>query len=483
TLAYYKAIEAADGAPLTAADVEQFNDAIAALFGLPSLHDLDVVPFNGGDFDGSDGYSAGEIYGALLAAFSGADLDNGGDTQATIDAILAGLTIEGGVATLSEAAQALLLEGAKTAGATLEGGTSVLIDTYAPEFDDASVALTIAENSGAGQVVHTAAATDPSAVTYSLKAGGDAARFTIDPATGAVTLVGNPDHEAQASYTFTVIATDAAGNASQQTVTLAVGDLDETAPVITSGATAASIDENSGAGQVVYTVTATDTADVSGGVSYSLKAGGDAALFTIDAATGAVTLVGNPDFEGRPGYSFTVVATDAAGHSSEQAVTLGVNNLDEVAPTITSGATAAAIDENSGAGQVVYTVTATDTADISGGVSYGLKAGGDAALFTIDAATGAVTLVGNPDFETRPAYSFTVVATDAAGHSTEQTVTLGVNDRDEIAPVITSGATAATIDENSGAGQLVYTATATDAGTVRYSLAGAAVLVDGGGSG
>ena len=45
-----------------------------------------------------------------------------------------------------------------------------------------------------------------------------------------------------------------------------------------------------------------------------------------------------------------------------QAVTLAINNLDEVAPTFTSGATAAAINENSGAGQVVYTATATDPA-------------------------------------------------------------------------------------------------------------------------
>ncbi|MDC6673918.1 hypothetical protein N4Q63_28395, partial [Leclercia adecarboxylata] len=66
--------------------------------------------------------------------------------------------------------------------------------------------------------------------------------------------------------------------------------------------------------------------------------------------------------------SFTVVATDAAGNHSSQAVTLGINNLDEVAPTITSGTTATAINENSGAGQVIYTATATDTADVSGGV-------------------------------------------------------------------------------------------------------------------
>src|SRR3989440_6039815 len=58
------------------------------------------------------------------------------------------------------------------------------------------------------------------------------------------------------------------------------------------------------------------------------------------------------------------------------------NNLDEVAPTITSGATADAIDENSGAGQVVYTVTSTDAGDIAtGSTSYSLG-GTDAGLFS-----------------------------------------------------------------------------------------------------
>ncbi|MGE6136624.1 cadherin repeat domain-containing protein, partial [Aeromonas salmonicida] len=126
---------------------------------------------------------------------------------------------------------------------------------------------------------------------------------------------------------------DAAGNASEQVVTLNVNDLDDLAPTITSGATASAINENSGAGQVVYTVTSTDSGDVStGSTSYSLKAGADAALFSIDEATGAVTLTGNPDHEAKGSYSFTVVATDAAGNASEQVVTLGINNLDEVAP-------------------------------------------------------------------------------------------------------------------------------------------------------
>src|SRR5258707_12878547 len=73
---------------------------------------------------------------------------------------------------------------------------------------------------------------------------------------------------------------------------------------------------------------------------------------------------------------------------SEQAVSLDINNLDEVAPSITSGATAAAIDENSGAGQVVYTAAADDSADISAGVTFSLKAVGDYAASTVDRTTG-----------------------------------------------------------------------------------------------
>src|SRR2546429_5421014 len=89
-------------------------------------------------------------------------------------------------------------------------------------------------------------------------------------------------------------------------------------------------------------------------------------------------------------------------------------SLDEVAPTITSGATAAAIDENSGAGQVVYTATSTDTGDIAtGSTSYSLG-GTDAGAFSIDSSTGAVTLTGNPNFEAKSSYSSSVTHTDAA---------------------------------------------------------------------
>jgi hypothetical protein len=250
-----------------------------------------------------------------------------------------------------------------------------------------------------------------------------------------------------------VVARDAAGNSTERVVTLAINDLDDSAPTITSGATATAINENSGAGQGIYTVTSTDNGDIStGSTTYSLKQVTDFASFSINATTGAVTLTANPDDEAKGSYNFTVVATDAAGNSSERAVSLGINDLDEVAPTITSAATATAIVENSGPNQVIYTVTSTDTADIStGSTTYSLRAGGDSAAFSINANSGVVRLTANPDFEAKSSYTFTVVATDTAGNFSERAVTLPITDVvDETSPGVNAVAITGAVGAQNG---------------------------------
>src|SRR4029077_12017571 len=322
------------------------------------------------------------------------------------------------------------------------------LDEVAPSFDSLTTAA-VNENIGAGQVVYTAAATDPTLdtgpsnpVTYSFGGGADDGDFTIDGVTGAVTLTADPDAETKSSYSFAVTATDAAGNATTQTVTLAINDLDEVAPSFDSLTTAA-VNENIGAGQVVYTAAATDpTLDTgpSNPVTYSFGGGADDGDFTIDGVTGAVTLTADPDAETKSSYSFAVTATDAAGNATTQTVTLAINDLDEVAPSFDS-LTTAAVNENIGAGQVVYTAAATDPmldTGPSNPVTYSFGGGADDGDFTIDGVTGAVTLTADPDAETKSSYSFAVTATDAAGNATTQTVTLAINDVDEFNPAFTA---------------------------------------------
>ena len=219
---------------------------------------------------------------------------------------------------------------------------------------------------------------------------------------------------------------------------------------ITSGAPSA-IDEQSGDGQNVYTVTARDRNGSTSGFAFAIT-GTDAGSFSINSSSGVVTLTGNPNFEAKNKYEFTVEATKSGLPKGSKAVVLNINNIDEVAPTITSGATATAIAENSGAGQVIYTVTADDSSDVSGGVTFALSnSQSDSSLFTINSTTGEVTLTANPDFETKSSYTFAVVATDAAGNSsTPSNVTLAItNVVNEHAPVFTSTPiTASAVAEN-----------------------------------
>ena len=116
-------------------------------------------------------------------------------------------------------------------------------------------------------------------------------------------------------------------------------------------------------------------------------------------------------------------------------VSLAITDLDEEDPVITSSNSTNPIAENSGAGQEIYTVTASDNVGID---SYAIT-GTDASAFNIDTNSGVVTLTGNPDFETQESYSFEVTASDAAGNtSAPQNVSLAVTDLDDEAPVITS---------------------------------------------
>ncbi|MEQ9304477.1 MAG: BspA family leucine-rich repeat surface protein, partial [Marinoscillum sp.] len=150
-------------------------------------------------------------------------------------------------------------------------------------------------------------------------------------------------------------------------------------------------------------------------------------------------------------------------------------DLDLAAPVFTS-ATTASVDENISTSAIVYTAVATD----ANAVTYSLS-GTDASAFAIDGSTGDMTFVSSPDFETQTSYEVVITATDVATNSTDLTLTITINDLDEDAPVFTSPNTASA-DENISTSTIVYTAVATDANAVTYSLSGtdaSAFAIDG----
>ncbi len=135
----------------------------------------------------------------------------------------------------------------------------------------------------------------------------------------------DPEFSDLGSYQIMITVTDSLGSIT--TTTFNINVIDSTAPIITSGTTGNNLDENSGAGQTVYTITATDAIGV---VSYAIG-GTDSSLLTL--TDNIVTLNANPDYEDKNSYSFTVSATDAAGNTSEAVeVTFEIDDVDDTAP-------------------------------------------------------------------------------------------------------------------------------------------------------
>jgi len=152
----------------------------------------------------------------------------------------------------------------------------------------------------------------------------------------------------------------------------------------------------------VTTVTATDP-DAGATQTYSIVGGADQLKFAINSSTGALSFIAAPDFENPADsgtnniYDVTVQVSDGS-LTDTQAIAVTVTNVNE-APVINSnggGASASvSVAENTSA---VTTVTATDP-DAGATQTYSIVGGADQLKFAINSATGALSFVAAPNFE------------------------------------------------------------------------------------
>ncbi|MDR9440413.1 MAG: DUF4214 domain-containing protein [Halomonas sp.] len=219
------------------------------------------------------------------------------------------------------------------------------IDTIPSDLEDVNEApafsaiteQAVNENSPAGTVIATVAASDPDGdtLTYSLS-GADASAFAIDTASGEIRLASSPDFESPSDadgdnrYALTVTAEDPDGASTTEIFAVEVLDVNE-APVL-SAITDQAVDESSPAGTVVITAAASDPdGDL---LTFSLG-GDDADAFTVDAASGEIGLGFSPDFEapadadGDNRYDLALTATDSGGASDTQSFTVEVLDVAE----------------------------------------------------------------------------------------------------------------------------------------------------------
>ena len=141
---------------------------------------------------------------------------------------------------------------------------------------------------------------------------------------------------------------------------------------------------------------------------------------------------------------------------------MNITNVNDNSPSITSGNSFGAAENQT----VIGTVTATDADGDT--LTYSLS-GTDSSSMSINSSSGVLTFSSAPDYETKSSYSATVTASDGTNSAT-QNITVNVTNVNDNTPSITSSATFSA-DENQ---KSIGTVTATDADgdSLTYSIQG-----------
>ncbi|MDC2993861.1 pentapeptide repeat-containing protein [bacterium] len=303
-----------------------------------------------------------------------------------------------------------------------EAYTNISGSAITLEFDETLANIDLSLNQfeiiNAREVKIDSASIDSDTITLNISAG------TPIQGTDNVTISYIGDSIQDVAGNIAILSSEGVSNKS---------NLDTVPPYVESARIEANIDENSGSDQVIYTATAVDNSSI----FYSLKQNNndDAFFFSINSLTGNVNLEGNPDYETQSSYSFTIIVADEAGNTSEQLVTLDINNINESPGAVT--VSASEFDENIASGTTVAILSSSDI-DAFDTHSYALVSGlGDADndAFAIDG--DQLKIIGSPDFETKSSYSIRLQTEDLGGLTVEEVFTLRVKDLAEV-PIIQS---------------------------------------------
>jgi ribosomal protein S11 len=272
------------------------------------------------------------------------------------------------------------------------------------------------------------------AVTWTITGGADELQFDLTGSTLTWVANGTQDFETPAdantnnAYIVQVTATDAALNATNQTITVTVTDADEVAPTITSADTANNVENT----VLAHALTANEA------VTWTLTGGADQARFEVSGSTLRWASNGTKNYEAPDDagtnntYVAQVTATDALLNATNQTVTVTVTDADEVAPTITSASS----------GNCAENATLSFALEADEAVTWTITGGADADVFEINVNELRWTGNGVLDYETpedadaNNTYVVQVTATDALNNSSNQTITITVTD------VVEGGSTA-----------------------------------------
>ena len=230
-----------------------------------------------------------------------------------------------------------------------------------------------------------------------------------------------------------MLVEDLTGASDTATITINLSDVNEfpVGPISDTNPAADQVTENAVAGtNVGITALATD-GDGTATVGYSLD--DDAgSRFAIDAVSGVVTTTQALDFESAASYSIIVRATSSDGSFRIQSLAIAVLDQNDNPPVIPAGQTFAT-PENRTNGAAIGTAIATDADTVGTLQNWTIVGGTGASAFSINSATGQITVADSSqlDFETTTSFTLQVTVSDGANTSAIQTLTIDLTNVDE----------------------------------------------------
>jgi endo-1,4-beta-xylanase len=251
--------------------------------------------------------------------------------------------------------------------------------------------------------------------------------FWEHPAVQGITLWGfRPGHwrTAQGAY---LVLDNGAERPAMKWLQAYVGDHP---PVVASGQ-AFNPAESTVPGTALGNVLASDTDAGTTLTDWQINGGSGAALFTIDSATGSLSLASGAslDFESATSYAVNVSVFDGYRRSTPASVAINVANVNDNAPAVTAGQS---FPIDGGFRYVLGNAVATDADDKNQPgyttlQNWQITGGNGGSIFVINPATGAIR-INRPlliDFR-KSSYTLQTTVSDGADSSAPQAVTVTI---------------------------------------------------------
>ena len=333
--------------------------------------------------------------------------------------------------------------------------TSVRIDVdpvneFVPTFTQSRYNFTASENSF-GALIGQLQAIDNDAgsqgdIKYVLQDPANTSVVFVNPQTGEVLVANNLDYEMQTFLDLIVIARDGGGAESYALLHIDVQNVNDVQPVISPITVISTITSDNPAGFPVQSFTCSD-ADGSQ-TSLMLSSGNNLELFQLDSNNVLLWTGQGEQLDANAVISLNLVCEDLDSPNqrvfSHIAVRIQVN--DALPPVFIETAYIRNVSESSEIGTVVLTVSATSA---SMNISYSFFNLPDSFPFSIDEASGEITLTMLLNRETGSLYTFFIGATDldtfGVGVVLVEIIVVDVNDN---APVIIPSEQTVTLPEN-----------------------------------